>query len=828
MTDAGFGRLLYTDCAPGTGRGGGGGFQVQAQSPQVDGEGSALATGWLLYEVQNAWITDQRPLDEFPPGFAHVAAGGYGTGQSRYVGKEVMGGRQGNHLADCLVTGDAELYSTIRPAQLYGASFWRPVPWPTIDCPDYDGDLETGPLLTLDELTGWARELPGRDRVLAGLLSVLENPDGPHVVIVSADPDEAMRWIAAATLLLPQRRALEVSFKVFSANPLRAQQRVVAAPPDLYPHLAPGLVPGVFILDATTGQADQTQLSERAAFLTGKLASDPDADPYDLLDVIELADELSAGIWPTTAAALHAAWALTRPEEPLGDLGQIYAWLRNAEPGQLREHGPALIELALAAPSLSAGMLIWLDEAIAASRLDIDHETVRTRLLAAELADARAGKPMPAGSLPPARLTDKAERDAESELTSALLVGDADQVDAVQFDQILQLAHRHRIDLPASPLRERLHGFAVAWIDTPGAKWDRRGRALADNILDEAYDELHARFAEPLSPRLTETLLRFRGYFDDRDDIGDPLYCHLQAVEIAGLKGQEARLARLSTSLDMIARLPGGSPEAAEAARVFQQALLAWHADDTDVALTILARLPSHVHPKIGEKANSFLTAIQAKPDAQLLDTLFNLYKNGWRPPSDRLKILLASELGVRDFVEAAARDEIMTRNGMSEAVTWICAADPIVVELRASAVLDAFLTTGNLGLMGEVLARYPTTKAGRGRPQPIQTVNNQVRDRLFASTAVEAVGITIRVLVAMTNEDLQRNKNKRWERLAGLLLGYHRHLSAKDAKRWQADVRAWLKSDPRALREWDGLFAVEPIRQGGKLQNILIRKTES
>ena len=517
-----------------------------------------------------------------------------------------MGGREGNHLADCLVTGDAELYGTIRPAQLYGASFWRAVPWPTTDCPDYDGDLEAGPLLTLDELTGWARELPGRARVLASLLSVLELPEGPHAVIVSDDPDEAMRWIAAATLLLPQRRALDITFKMFSANPLRAQQRVVAAPPDLNPRLSPGLVPGVFILDAAGCQADEAPVSERAAFLTGKLASDPDADPYDLLDAMELAGELSAGNWPTEAAALHAAWALTRPDEPLGDPGQIYAWLRNAEPGQLREHGPALAEMALATPSLPADMLIWLDEAVAASRLDVDHETVRTRLLTAELADARAGNPVPARPLPPARLSDKAERDAESELTSALLLGDADRIDAAQFDRVLQLAYRHRIDLQASPLRERLHSFAVAWIDTPAANWDPRGKALADNILDEAYDELHARFAEPLSPRLTETLLRFCGIYDDRDDVSDPLYCHLQAAAIAGLKGQEARLARLSTSLDKIARLPGDSPEAAEAAGVFQQALLAWHADDTDVALTILSRLPSHVHPKIGEKANSF------------------------------------------------------------------------------------------------------------------------------------------------------------------------------------------------------------------------------
>ncbi len=828
MTDAGFGRLLYTDCAPGTGRGGGGGFQVQAQSPRVDGRGSVLATTWLLYEVQNAWVVEQRPADEFPPGFAHVADAGYGTGQSRYVGKEVMGGRQGNHLADCLVTTDAEQYGTIRPAQLYGASFWRADPWPSTDCPDFDEDLEPGPLLTLDELTSWARELPGRGRALAGLLSVLEDPEGPHAVVVSADSDEAMRWIAAATLLLPQRQALGITFKVFSANPVRAQQRVVAAPPDLNPQLRPGLVPGVFILDAAACQADEAQVSERAAFLTGKLASDSDADPYDLLDALELADELSSGSWPTEAAALHAAWALTRPGEPLDDLGQIYAWLRNSGPGQLNEHGPALVEMAFAGGSLPADLLRWLDDAVTDGRLDFDHERVRTRLLAAELADARAGGSVPAQPLPPARLSGKAERDAESELTSALLLGDPGRIDAAQFDRVLRLAYRHRIDLQASPLRERLHGFAVAWIDASSGNWEPQGRALADIILDEAYDELHARFAEPLSPQLTQTLLRFRDIFDDRDDLCDPLFCHLQAAAIAGLKGQQGRLPRLSVSLDKIARLPADSREAAEAARVFQQALLAWHADDTDVALTILARLPSHVHPKIGERANSFLTAAQAEPDTQLLDMLVSLCRNGWQPPSDRLSGLLDSELRVRGFLAVAAHDEIATRDGLSKAVRRICAADPIVVELRANAVLDAFLTTRNPHLTGAVLASYPTTKEGRGRPKPVQTVIKLAGERLSAGTAKEAADITVRIVMAMADQGLQRNQTKRWERLADLLRGYHRRLSVKDGKKWQADVRARFAPDSPALREWDALFAVEPIRQGGMLQNILLRKTES
>jgi GTPase-associated protein 1, N-terminal domain type 2/GTPase-associated protein 1, middle domain len=804
MTGTGFGRLLYTDCAPGTGRGGGGGFQVQAQSPQVDGNRAALATSWLLYDVQNAWIAAQRPANEFPRGFAHVAAVGYGTGQSRYVGKEVMGGRQGNHLADCLVTGDAELYGAIRPAQLYGASFWRADPWPATDCPDFDGDLEAGPLLTLDALVAWARSHRERGRVLARLLSVLEDPEGPRAVIVSADPDEAMRWIAAATLLLPQRRALKVTFKVFSADPVRAQQRVVAAPPDLNPQLGPGLVPGLYILDAVACQADEAQVSERAAFLAGKLAS-PDADPYDLLDTLELADELGGDVWPTPAAALHVAWALTRPDEPLDDPVQVQAWLKNAGPEHLREHGPALVEMALAAALLPAGLLYWLDDAVADGQIDFDHETVRSRLLVTELADVLTGTPVPAQPLRPARLGDKVERDAESELTSALLLGDADRLDAVQFDRVLQLAHRHGIGLRASSLPERLHGFAVAWVEAPDGTWDPQGRALADCILDEAYNELHARFTEPLSPQLKQTLLRFRNLFDDRDDLADPLYCHLQAAAIVSQQGEQEQLSRLGESLRKIARLPENSPEAAAAVWVFQQALLAWNAA---VALINLA---------------------QAKPDVMLLDMLFNLRKNGWQPPSETLRRLLDSELRVRSFLVAAASDEIITREGLISAVERILDADPVVVELRASAVLGALLTTRNTHLVGSVLASYPATQNSRGKPRPVQRVIELAGERLSIGTAEEAADITVRLVAAMANQDLQRHNGTRWKHLADLLHEHHRRLSAKDAKKWQTNVRARFTLDSRELRVWDGLFAAaEQIRPGGNLQNTLIRKTES
>lgn len=262
MTETSFGRLLYTDCAPGTGRGAGGGFQVQAQSPGVDAQQASFAVGWLLYEAQGAWVAEGRPVEEFPLGFAHACAEGYGTSQGRYVGKEAVGGRMGNHLADCLLTRDPERYGTIRPAQLWeSSSLWRAEPWPDRECPDFDGDLELGPL-DLETVTGWVRERAERGPVLARLLSVLEDPEGQRVVIVSAEADEAMRWIAAATLLLPQQQALQVSFKVFSGAPLRTQQRVVAAPPDVNPDLRPGAGLGVFVLDAAICCVDEVSVTK--------------------------------------------------------------------------------------------------------------------------------------------------------------------------------------------------------------------------------------------------------------------------------------------------------------------------------------------------------------------------------------------------------------------------------------------------------------------------------------------------------------------------------------------------------------------------------------
>ena len=834
MTAAAFDRLLYTDCRPGTGRGAGGGFQVQAQSSGVDSAQSALAVGWLLYEVQDAWIVQRRPVEDFPLGFAHAKGEGYGTSQSRYLGKEATGGRQGNHLADCLLTRDPALYGTIRPAQLWRSALWREVPWDTTECPPYEGGgPEPGPL-TLDAVTEWLRDDPERGPVLTRLLSVLEDPAGDRVVIVADSADEAMTWIAAATLLLPERRALEVSFKVFSAAPLRAEQRVVAVPADLNPQLGPGRVSEVFILDAAGCTADDAEPSERAAFLVGKLAGDD--DPYDVVDAIELAEELGGEAWAASADAARTSWALTRPDDPLPDPAALFRWLNAAKPEQLREHGAAVAALLLdSAPS--AEVLRWVDTAAISGDLDLDLASVRVRLLDAELTDVLGGRPVPPEALRPAPLSEQDRRDAASKLSSAILLTSEGKIDAEQIDLVLRLTRRHGISLEFSPpVQRQLHKFAVIWIDRSGA-WDPRWWALRDQILDLTYGELRRQFAERGPQAMMEALGGLGRYFGNRvEEPDDPLYCHLQAAVIARLEG-ERRQDRLRESLDRIRQLrhPGTDPSQAAAAAVgLQQALLEWQAVDADVAVAIFTGLPaSQIDPEIPRHATSYLTKAAASPDLHLLNVLASLDRLGQAPASDQIDRLLAGDRCVRQFIERAASDRVMNNRYHRETVELLRKADPGVVAVRRDAVLDALMASRNPFLAGEVLATIPSGISKTGTPRPgvprtgvARTLIEPVRDRLTgARTLEEVVGTIVWCVRVLAHPGLEE-RPKLHAALSAIVREYAGRLPAEDSETLRAEVARQLLI-PEWRYEWDAIFSREP-KQGGVKQAINLWWTRS
>jgi GTPase-associated protein 1, N-terminal domain type 2/GTPase-associated protein 1, middle domain len=794
MTGEFFDRLLYTDCKPGTGRGAGGGFQVQAQSPGVGSAQSDLAISSLLYEVQLPWTNQQRPVEDFPLGLAHAGSECYGTAQGRYVGRTAAGTRMGNHLADCLLTRDPAMYGSVRPAQLWRSGFWRDTPWDSKDCPQFGAaDLAPGPL-TVDAVADWARSVPERGPVLARLVSLLEDPGGRRVVIVSDSPDEAVTWIAAATLLLPARHALDLAFKVFSAAPLSAKHRIVAAPAELYPRITPGLGGQRWVLDARTNRSDEAPVSERAAFFGG-LFTDADEDPYDVADAVELAGALGNTL--DDRDAWLTAWALTKPGDPRPEPGALFRWLSGASPGLLAEHGTPVAELILS-DGADARTLRWLDGAIADKRLDTDPAAVRLALLSAEVAEIRGGaQPPVADVLPPVPLDASAHRDAESELSSALLLGGQQQADL-----LLCLSRRHGIEPElAPPLQQRLRDFAGSWINRPGA-YHPDWWALRAEILDCTHDELRHRAVADGIESVAAIIRRLNRYFADRADVTDTVDCHIQASLIADrrLDGRIQRLRQLLGGIGRLAESRDLAPVAATAAVGLQRALRDWNAVDGDVAVTIAADMPGSlpVERVITDLAVERLEQMSARPSAALLDLLASLEKRGKPLRSAVLLGLLEADQFVRGFTRRALEENPSFHGeDLKETVGMLLDADPAVIHARADDVLAALLGSRDPRLAPAVLAnlRHELTSELVARWADTLGTRDLVSDGLWC---VRCLG----------SRDLPRKVSSQLKAAAH---EYTRRLPRQELEQWYADVKHGLR--PEAWPVWDSVITMDGDR---------------
>ncbi|HEY1703937.1 MAG TPA: hypothetical protein VGG75_29935 [Trebonia sp.] len=777
MTAESFDRLLYTDCKPGTGRGAGGGFQVQAQSSGVDAAQSKLAVSGLLYEVQLPWINQDRAVGDFPPGLAHVSGEGFGTGQSRYVGKTALGSRDGNHLADCLLTRDPALYGVLRPAQLWQAGFWRDIAWEGKDCPQFDAaELEPGPL-AVDVIADWVRSAPGRKEVLTRLVSLLENPGGRRVVIVSASADDAVRWIAAATLLLPARRALDVSFKVFSAAPLDARHRIVAAPADLYPKIVPGSGGQRFVIDARDNRCDEAEVSQRAAFFASRFAGDE--DPYDVADAVELTDTLGGG-----HDAMLTAWALTSPDDPRTEPSALFRWLSAAGPDALAGYGTEVTGLLLADGS-DASTLRWIDAAVSAGRLDADAAAVRVFLLTAELMEADGGgKAPPDEVLPVVELDRGARRDAESGLSSALLLG-SDQ----KADTILCLARRHGIAPElAPPLQQRLRDFASGWLSNPG-RYHPDSWALKPEILDCAYDELRHRVTIDGADAVLPVLGRLNRYFADRADVTDPLDRTIQAGLIARTHDTD-QVRRL---LAAIAR----SPAPAEAAAGLQRALLQRDAVDGGVAVAILTDLPGScaVEPAIAHKAADTLARGAARPSRTLLDQLAALDAKDRMPKSRELAGLAAEDRRILAFgLRATAAEAKTSREFFDDTVSLLLDSPAAVIEARVGDIVTSLVASQDARLAATVLRQLRTevTRGILGHWAGTLGARDPVADGTWYVRCVRADAFPPKLR----------------DQLSARVRQYARKLSQQDYERWYQDVSRSLRPELRPV--WESVFTRE------------------
>ncbi len=519
-----FGALYYTDCRPGEGLLGGAGFQFQAVSAGVPAPAAALVQRAALYDPPVPWMRARRPVEDYPPSLAHCTDGAvYATAAGRYLGAEANGTREGNQFTHAITTDDITDYGLVRPAQLWGASWWATGPAPTTTIDPVPGPPAPG-AWTADAVRDRIAAAPRAADGLAALLSALQRLTAPPrtpVLMVCADAAVAACWMAGATLLLPRDRALRVTFKIFAADARGGQHDVVVLHPDWAGPLAEhrGGDSGRVLFDLVDHRYATVEVTASARFWADRFLA---ADPFDVADAVEHAAALALARTPPGAVpagrggAAVPEPAVPEPDDPddrlaaavlhlgesvptVGRAQELAHWLTSV-PAALDDRDLGrLAESVLAAAPHDVPVLRDLYRALAKRASPAVAARVSAGVLRAEIrevlaASGQAGVTLVAGYPPVPTDVPGAEG------MTAILAAELARARPDQVPGLLSLASRHR--LRPDPPRDALHAFARWWVEHPTAVEHSPAWTLAGEVLDlvrAVLDERLRRSADPAS-----------------------------------------------------------------------------------------------------------------------------------------------------------------------------------------------------------------------------------------------------------------------------------------------------------------------------------------
>lgn len=479
-----FHSLLYTDCRAGEGLRGGAGFQFQAVSPGTsDGIMTAVQRS-ALYDPPVAWMREKRPPASYPPSLTHLRDGVYITARGCYLGTEVDGSREGNQFTHAIATSDPLHYDVVRPAQLWEAPWWREEPSPTTECPPVPPEPVPGPCGS-EEIQRWLRERPGAQKWLTCLLSAIEehaSHGGRRILFVGRAPDEILKWIAAATLLLPQERALEVDFRVYATNPHYCRQSIVAVHPDWSDQFARSSEFAIF--DLVGGQHPDVAACESATHWVPRFVN---ADPYDVVDAVELAHRFAGenGRDCPSRGDMAASSVLVLGEPEVDRPGEVARWLASARGETAAEAVVPVLEAVLASQPSSSDLrtLAALDlPGVLAERVHL----ARVRSGIEDCARGSGELVEPAPAVP--QWTDEGRDRAAREVESA-----AERTPPQRMDALLRMATSFGIApsprrFPASARR-----FLHWWIEHPAADVEVSRWSCGAEMVGLLHEELSER-----------------------------------------------------------------------------------------------------------------------------------------------------------------------------------------------------------------------------------------------------------------------------------------------------------------------------------------------
>jgi hypothetical protein len=212
-----------------------------------------------------------------------------------YLGQDYSG-RYGNFLGHALMLVDGDLVG-LRPIEFWRASLWADSPArPGSELPEL-ADLMPGTALDPESLGQWLRAGgPAAYQRLSILLELVRRSlvqEHGRLILVSADGDEIVRWIAVISYSLPWEAVTRLSFVTYSGDPASTTQLIVGTTPDVW---IPSDVDATVVTLAEESQPIETG---RFSDTVRELWRSMDFDGIDELGAFDAAD-------PETAAALVA------------------------------------------------------------------------------------------------------------------------------------------------------------------------------------------------------------------------------------------------------------------------------------------------------------------------------------------------------------------------------------------------------------------------------------------------------------------------------------------------------------------------------------------
>ena len=524
-----FGTAIYTNCAPGQGIEGVGGMQFQSHSPEVGRAALNIIRRHLIYEPPERLIRDRQPIEAFPPSFAHIYEDGiFATAAGVYIGREASGTRQGNHLTQAIVTSDPRAYRSLRPAQLFRASFWRTEPAPTMQSePLSASSWEPGPL-DAAEASRFVKAQPDGAALLAALLAALQaylKHDGAaasrRILLISEHPESVLNWLTAATLLIPLPEALRIGFKVFSTDPARSAMPVVAVHPDWARSIATieddrGYAVFDLPRNRWTPPPEPAEAEHWAKLFC-------EAGPYDLNEMVELA--AASGLSGAAARELAAAAVLGHtPSSANAD--ELVDWLRT---------GPRALHEAYSGRVI--GVLTRLQDRRLMRRIDDitrdqfparNHETSLS-LLRLELEHAsrhEPSRPVPRSRSRASGYGKRAMPTAAGPEATKLVAHHLRHAQGTAFDAVLRVSAQFGVSVPLADAREATAAFVAYWVDNPAAGYDPLAWPPDPPVQDMLWDELSDRILRrPSSAAIIADKWwnQLPGWDPERADITSPL-----------------------------------------------------------------------------------------------------------------------------------------------------------------------------------------------------------------------------------------------------------------------------------------------------------------